>query len=79
MAGLPVSPLVASEPPQIVPTTSSDGAIGTRGDCASAPSVGLDPVAALLHRAARAACRLDADQAQRPARVLDRLRRARAG
>ena len=34
-AGLPVMPDVPSEPPQTVPTTSSDTAIGTVGACAS--------------------------------------------
>ena len=39
IAGLAVRPDVASEPPQIVPTTSSDSAIGTRSCASSSASI----------------------------------------
>ena len=74
IAGFAVSPDVASEPPQIVPTVSSSMPIGTGCWRASSRQRLLDPLAARGDGLARAAGVLDAEREHRPAGGLDRAR-----
>ena len=77
-AGLAVSPLVASEPPQIVPTTSSLTSIGSAGACASARASRRTHALPASMRRPRAARLLDHQRLDRPARVADGRRQAAA-
>ena len=67
IAGLAVRPLVASEPPQMVPTISSSTRIGTRARGLELGQRLVDPGAARGDGPARAAGVLDDEQRHRPA------------